>query len=130
MYASDWKTVLLDYDRSSEFTGDDVDRYSAVCDLGDGYEFVTIFVPALDSSGTVSVYVQRDEAIATVPVIVHAFDDDATGSFAHATSSGAGSIVVTFRIGGCRYFRIYVGADQSANRTFYAKGINRMTHGV
>ena len=131
MFASEWKTATLDYDRSAtEFVGDDVDRFTDLIDLGDNYEKLTVFIPALDSSGTVSIYVQRDDAIATVPVVLHAFDDDATGSFAHATSSGAGSIVTIFSIGGCRYFRIYAGADQSANRVFYCRGFNRVVHGT
>ena len=125
MRSSSWQSVLLDYDRASEFTGDDVDQFSALFDLGDNYEFLTVIVPALSASGTVTLYIQRDAAIATVPVIVHVLDDDATGSFAHATSSGAGAIVVTFRIGAVQYIRLRVGGDQTENRTFYVRGFNR-----
>uniref|UniRef100_A0A6M3L0F9 Uncharacterized protein n=1 Tax=viral metagenome TaxID=1070528 RepID=A0A6M3L0F9_9ZZZZ len=131
MFASDWKLATLDYDRSAtEFTGDDVDRFTDLVDLGDNYEYITVFIPALSASGTVAPWVQRDGLIATVPVVVHILDDDATGSFAHATSSGAGSVVVTFKIGGCRYLRIYVAADQTANRLFYLRGFNRVAYGT
>jgi hypothetical protein len=131
MYSSEWKTATLDYDRAAtEFTGDDVDRFTDLVDLGDDYEYLTVFIPTLSAEGTVSVYVQRDSAIATVPVIVHSFDADATGTFAHATSSGAGGVVVTFTIGGCRYFRLYAGANQTANRVFYCRGFNRMVYGT
>ena len=131
MFSSSWKTATLDYDRATtEFTTDDVDRFTDLVDLGDSYEFLTVFIPALSASATITPYVQRDEAIATVPVAVHYFDSDDTGSFAHATSSGAGGIVVTFHIGGTRYFRLYAGADQTANRTFYCRGFNRVTEGA
>jgi hypothetical protein len=126
MIPSEWKSVLLDYDRATEeFVGDDVDRFSALLDLGECYEFITVLIPALSAEGTVTPYIQKDEKIATIPVAVHAMDDDTTGSFAHATSSGAGSIAVIFRIGGAQYIRLYVGADQTANRTFYVRGFNR-----
>jgi hypothetical protein len=131
MYASEWKTATLDYDRvATEFVGDDVDRFTDLVDLGDNYEFLTVFIPTLSAQATIMPYVQRDELIATVPVAVHAFDADATGTFAHATSSGAGGIVATFRIGGTRYFRLYAGADQTANRVFYCRGFNRVTQGA
>jgi len=126
MQKSGWKTATLDYDRSAtEFTGDDVDRYTDLVDLDEAYEFLTVIIPALSSSGTVTPYIQRDDAIATIPVAMVALDDDATGHFAHATSSGAGSIVAIFRIGGAQYFRLYVSANQSANRLFYCRGFNR-----
>ena len=130
MYASEWKTVLLDYDRSTEFSGDDADRFSALCDLEDNYEFLTAFIPALDASAQISPYIQRDEAIASVPVAVHHFHDiDADGTVAQSTASGAGGIVVTFNIGGARYFRLHASANQAANRTFYCRGFNRVSFG-
>jgi len=126
MLPSGWRTVTLDYDRTpTEFVGDDVDRFSELCDIKGYYEFLTVIIPALSTSGVVSIYIQTDEKIATVPTILHALDDDATGSFAHATSSGAGDIAVTFRIGGAKYFRIHVGANQSANRVFKVLGFDR-----
>jgi len=131
MYASEKKTATLVYDRATtEFTADDVDRFTGLVDLGDNYEFITVEIPALDASGVVTPYVQWDDLIASDPVPVHALDDDATGSFAHATSSGAGGIAVIFRIGGMRYLRMYVGADQTANRIFYIRGFNRMAYGT
>ena len=126
MDCSAWKTCLLDYDRATEFTGDDADRYTALVDLGGIFEFLTVIIPALSASGTVNPYIQEGGGIDEVPVIVHALDDDATGSFAHATSSGAGAIAVTFRIGATQYVRLYVSADQTANRTFKVRGFNRM----
>jgi hypothetical protein len=126
MFESQWKTVTLDYDRSAtEFTGDDVDRFTELIDLGNDYEFINVFIPTIDSA-TVTPYVQRDNAIATVPVVVHILDDDATGSFAHATTAGTGALTCIFRIGGIRWLRLYTGANQTADRTFYVKGFNRL----
>jgi len=131
MFSSDKKTATLDYDRAAtEFTADDVDRFTDLVDLGDNYEFITVEIPALDASGVVTPYVQWDDLIASDPVPVHALASDATGSYAHATSSGAGGITVIFRIGGMRYLRMYVGADQAANRIFYIRGFNRMAYGT
>lgn len=125
MKVSAWKTALIDIDRDTEFTGDDVDMYSKLVDLLENYEFLTVKLPALDASAIISVYVQEGEAVSEVPVIVHVLDDDATGSFAHSTSSGAGSISVTFRIGGYQYVRIHASANQSADRSIQVRGFNR-----
>ncbi len=132
-FASDWKTATLDFDRSDlEFTGDDVDRYTDVVDLGEGYEHLTVFVPALSASAKVTPYIQRDAKIdtvtpanGTVPVAMVTMDGNATGHFAQATSSGAGGFVAIFRIGGARFVRLYTDANQSANRLFTVKGFNR-----
>ena len=131
MFASDWLTATLDYDRSDlEFTGDDVDQFSSLVDLGAEYEYLAVTIPELSASGTVAVWVQRDAATDTIPMVVHILDADATGSFLHATSSGAGDIVVIFRIGGHRYVRIRANANQTANRLFQIRGFNRVVHGT
>lgn len=126
MIPSGFKAVTLDYDRTTlEFTGDDADRFSELVDMKGSYEFLLVLIPALSASAIVSIYVQQDEKIATIPKILHALDDDATGSFAHSTSSGAGSIAVIFRIGGAQHFRIHCSENQTANRVFYVQGFNR-----
>ena len=126
MESSGWKSVTLDYDRSpTEFSGDDVDRYSELLDLGDFYENITVIIPALSASAVVTPYIQVESTTDTVPTAMVALDDDATGHFAHATSSGAGSIAVVFRIGGARYLRLHCGADQIANRIFWVQGFSR-----
>ena len=49
---SAWKTATLDYDRTTtEFTGDDADRFTDLVDLGGNYEFLTVEIPALSASG-------------------------------------------------------------------------------
>lgn len=125
MLPTPWQEALIDIDRATEFGAtDDVDRYSKLVTLPMNYEFITVIIPALSTSGIVSVYVQRDAELDTVPVIVHTFDADQTGSFAHSTSSGAGAIVVIFRIGGFQHLRIHVSENQSADRTFYVRGFD------
>lgn len=124
MIAGAWREALIDIDRATEFTGDDVDRYSKLVDLGMDFEFLTVFIPTITST-TVRPYVQRDNAIATVPVAVSALDDDATGSFAHANTASVGDEVITYRIGGCQYVRLYSGANQAADRTLTIRGFNR-----
>jgi hypothetical protein len=122
MFAGEIKTATIDIDRASEFTGDDVDRFSDLVDLGDNFSKVLVWIPALDASGVVSVYVQRDGSEASIPLQMQSFDCDGTGHFVQGTSSGGGSIVIVFNIGGVQHLRIHVAADQAADRTFYVKG--------
>lgn len=131
MHGSKWMEALLDYDRSDlEFTGDDVDQFSALVDLGKQYKQLAVMIPALAASGTVSVYVQRDGNIDTIPLVVHALDADTTGSFLHATSSGAGSIAVIFDIAGAQFVRVRVNANQTANRSFVVRGLDEVMPGT
>ncbi len=124
MIPSAWFTATIDIDRATEFSGDDVDQFSSLVDLGANYEFVTVIIPTI-TSATTAPYVQRDNSIASVPIIVHALDDDATGSFAHATSAATTTNVCTFRIGGIQYLRIKCAANQGADKTLYVRGFNR-----
>jgi len=125
MKFSRWMTATVDIDRATEFTGDDVDQFSDLIDLGDDYEFITVIFGSAITSSTLNPYIQRDGSIATVPVIVHALDDDATGSFAHATTAATTQVAVTFRVGGAQYLRMRFGSNQSADRTLYVRGFNR-----
>ena len=120
--AGEWQTATIDIDRASEFTGDDVDRYSDLVDLGSEFGDVLVEIPALDASGVVSLYTQKDADKDTVPKQVQIFDDDATGHFVHGTSSGAGGFAIVFHVGAAQYLRVHVAANQAADRTFYVKG--------
>ncbi len=131
MFSSDWITLTLDYDRSTtEFSGDDADRYTELLDLKDDYEYLLVLIPALSSSAAVTPYIQKDAEIDTVPIAMVVLDADATGHFAHATSSGGGSLGVIFRIGATRFLRLYCDANQGADRVFYVKGFNRVVFGT
>lgn len=129
MRGSPWKTALVDISRDTEFSGDDVDQISELVDLGKEYNKLLVFVPTIDSA-TVSVMVQRDGEIDTVPVVLHVLDDDATGSFLHATSAGTGGIAVIFEIGGCQFVRVVANANQSPDITFNVRGIDAVDMGL
>jgi len=118
----EWQSTIIDIDRASEFTGDNAVRFSGLVNLGHEFENVLVYIPALDASGVVSIYLQRDGDEDTVPKQVMIMDDDATGHFVHGTSSGAGDFYITFHPGAAQHLRIHVAADQAADRTFYVKG--------
>ncbi len=124
MRASGWITATIDIDRDTEFTGDDVDQFSSLVDLGDNFEFVTVHFDSVITSSTINPWVQKTRALDEVPVVKHVLDDDATGSFAHATSAAVTQVSVTFRIGGYQYLRIRAGTNQSADETFSVRGCN------
>ena len=125
MKCSRWLTATFDIDRDTEFVGDDADQFSKLLDLGENYEFITVVMGAAITSSTLNPWVQMTEAISEVPVIVHVLDDDATGSFAHATTAATTQVAVTFRIGGIQYLRLRCGSNQAADRTMYVRGFNR-----
>lgn len=128
--ASSWEAATIDIDRATEFSGDDVDRYSSVVDLGDNYEFATVFIPTI-TSAQITPYLQREADVDLVPAVSHFFHDiDADTNVVQSTVAGTGGIVVTFNIGGSRYFRLHSGANQAADRTFYCRGFNRSEHGI
>ena len=124
-YYGGFKDCVIDVSRDTEFTGDDVDQYSELCDLGGLFEKLIIVAPALSTSGTVTVYVQEGGLTATVPTILHyKRTADETTSAAWATTSGAGSFaIVCDCLGGFRFIRLRVNADQSADRTFRVCGV-------
>jgi hypothetical protein len=116
-----WQSVLMDIDLPAEYAGEDIDRTSALVDLGFEASGVMIFVPTIDSA-TIGLLVQRDGAIATVPVPLHwkKVSDDSTTAW--VTTAGTGGYMIHVPLGGIQYFRILTGANQTADRTFYVKG--------
>lgn len=126
LWCGPWTSSLMDVDRSSapEFTGDDADQYSSVIDLGDNYEFVVVTIPTIIAA-TIGLGVMRDEAVDSIPSIVYALDDDATGCFLHATSEAVTAMTVVFRIGAARYIRLKSSENQTSDVTFWVRGFNR-----
>ena len=118
----EWLPVLMDIDLVAEFVGEDIDRTSALVDLGFEAGGVMIFVPTIDNA-TIGLLVQRNSAITTVPVALHymKFADDSTAAWVTTASTGGFMIHIPC-LGGIQYFRILTGADQTADRTFYCKG--------
>jgi hypothetical protein len=117
------QTILLDIDRAAEFSGDDVDQYSKLCSLGGVFSNVLLYIPTI-TEAAISLAVQRDASIATVPVALNILDDDATGHFAHATTAGTAAMAIVFHVGAAEFFRVKAGANQAADRTFYAIGFD------
>lgn len=120
-----WISSLFDFNRASEFAGDDVDQFSSVIDLKGNYEFVTVIVPVL-VSGKITPYIMRTPAVTEVPVLMHFMAADSAASYAQdSTAISTVSTALTFRIGGAQYLRLRSSGDQTADVTFYAKGFNR-----
>lgn len=120
---SEWESCLLDYNRSAtEFVGDDVDRFSALIAFDRPYDALQVIVPTIDSS-TLSVYVQMNDAIATVPVIAHYRQTSDNATAAMTTTASTGAYFFEFPIKGIQFFRLYTGSNQTADRTFYVRGV-------
>ncbi len=117
----DWKTALVDIDRATEFSGDDVDQYSKLVDLGGDFGNVRVILPAITSS-TVGIMIQEGPNPAEVPMPLYILDDDATGNFLSATTAATTAMVIKFCIGGVRYIRVKCGSNQSADVSFKVRG--------
>ena len=110
----DWKTALIDISESTTL--------SAEVDLGSEFEDLLVLVPTITSS-TVTVHVAKESGGTFYPL--HILDDDATGSFASASTAATTSIALLFKIGGIRYIKIACGsAQETTDKTFYVRGIN------
>ena len=116
-----WQAVLMDIDLTAEYSGEDIDRTSALVDLGHECSGVMIFVPTI-SSAAISLLVQRDSTITTVPVALHHKLPSSDATALWATTASAGAYVIHVPLDCIQYFRILTGADQTADRTFYVKG--------
>lgn len=117
------KSCLVDIDRDTEFSGDDVDQYSALVDLGAKCDQVLIEVPTI-TSATITVYGQVGGDVLTVPKAVHyrQTSDNATAAWATTASTGAYFITCSC-LGGIQHIRLKSSEDQEADRTFYVTGI-------
>ena len=120
--SQEWQTVLMDIDLVAEYSGADIDRTSALVDLNFEAGGVMIFIPTIDSA-TISLLVQRDSSIATVPVALHYKKPSDASTAAWATTASTGGLMIHCPVlGGVQYLRILTGAEQTSDRTFYVKG--------
>jgi len=123
MIHGEFQSCLIDIDRDSEFSGDDVDQYSKLVDLGRHYEKLLIIVPALTSSA-LNIYVQELASTATVPSVLHKRKTSDESTVAWATTAGTGDYaIVCDCLGGFRYVRIRATTNQAADRTFRVCGV-------
>ena len=118
-----YKSVLLDIDRPSEFSGDDVDQFSELVDLGGLCSAVSVQIPTIDSA-TVAIYAQENGLEATVPKAVHYRQASDNATALAATTASTGGIVFKFDIGAAKFIRIKTGANQTADRTFRVCGVS------
>ena len=112
-YCSPWKDAVITITTST--------TVSAEVNLEANYEFLTVICPAL-TSATVNIHISDNPSGTFAPL--HALDDDATGSFLHASTAGVGAMAFVFRIGGVQHIKVVAGAAQAANRTFKVRGFN------
>jgi hypothetical protein len=118
----DWQSVLLDYDLAAQYSGEDIDRTSALVDLGRECSGVIIYVPTIESA-KISLLVQMDGETDTIPFDLH-YKKPADGSTGiwETTASGGGYFIHCPHLGAIRYLRIYTSENQTSNRTFYVLG--------
>ena len=122
MRCTGWLEALVDIDRATEFTGDDVDQYSKLVDLGQDCDELVIDIPTITSS-TVGVSVQKDGDVDTIPVAVHYRQPTDLATAAWATTAGTAAHSITCKIGGYQFIRIKCGSNQAADRSFKVKGV-------
>ena len=120
MIAGAWKSATIDIDRTpTEFTGDDVDRYTDLVDLGREYEKLAIIVPAVITVSELLIYVQSDEKIATVPCLLHVVNTDTAYTVTLAVSTYFTCDCIT----GIRFLRLYSATNQAADAVFSICGV-------
>lgn len=107
-----WKTVTVAKDGTT----------SSETDLGQQFEHVQVYNPALDSA-TITIKVSRESGDTAVQA--YSMDDDATGDFVKTTTARTAAGMNVFKDLYAQHITIVLGAAQtSAARTFYARGVN------
>jgi len=114
-----WEDCLIDIDRATEFSGDDVDRYSKLVDLGRDCEKLAVIVPATVTAGELLIYVQELAAVATVPAKLNNVDTDT----AFTVTLAASTFFSSSGLNGIRYVRLYSATNQAQDVTFRIRGI-------
>ena len=108
-----WKTAILAFATDDDLT--------PAVDLGGEFQDLLVVIPTITSS-TVTVHMSNLLDGTYYPLYI--LDDDATGSFASATTQENVPKAVIFHIGCIRFIKIACGSAQGANREFQIRGIN------
>jgi hypothetical protein len=108
-----WKDATVDISAD--------DDLSDAVDLGGEFQDLLVVWDAITSS-TVTVHMAKELAGTYYPL--HILDDDATGSFASATTAATTAQAILFHIGCIRFIKIACGSGQAADREFHVRGIN------
>lgn len=107
-----WKTVTI---ASSDTTSSEVD-------LGEEFEKVQVYNPALDIA---SITVKPSRKTGDTAVQAYTFGANATGDFVNTTTARATAGINIFRNICARFVTIVLGAAQTGGaRTFYIRGID------
>ncbi len=130
MYEGSWKEGLIDINHTAvgQFTGYDADRDSLIIDMGKSCTQILMLVPTIDSA-TVSIGVCRTMTETEEPVMFYEWvfesgTPDAIADIALTFTASTGKKAIPINVFGARYLRIRLSADQTADRTFYFKGVD------
>ena len=117
------QTALIDIDRPSEYSGDDVDRVSKLVDLGQQFKYVLITVPTINTA-IVGLLGQLTSSEDEVPfAVLYQKTDNTTSTW--ALSSVTGLMVISVFVGGLQYVRVQTtNANQTEDRTFKLQGFD------
>jgi len=116
----EWVDCLIDINRTpTEFSADDVDRYSELVDLGRAFEKLVIIVPATVTASELLIYVQELASTATVPTLLHVVNTDT----AYTVTLAASTCFTCDCITGIRYLRLYSATNQAQDVTFRIRGV-------
>lgn len=108
---------------SFEIDISDSTTVSDECDLGAPYEYMLLEVPTITGS-TLTVQILR--ASGGTARSLHITDPaDGGDNVVISATSGTGAFMWRVPIGGARYIKILAGTAQTADRTFYVRGVNR-----
>jgi hypothetical protein len=122
MIHGEWLSCAIDT-RDSEFTGDDVDRYTKLVNLGRPYERLMIEIPTI-TSAQIYVYPQSTAVYSDVPKELHHFDNYTGKTTSWAVDTNTGGITVACdALGGYQYVRLYSSANQTFPTTFMLCGV-------
>ena len=115
------------YPRIGKWTSFEIDisdstTISDECDLGAPYEYMLLEVPTI-TSGTLSVQVLRASGGTARNLHLTVNADGTDAQIISDTITGA--LIWRVPIGGAQFIKVTAGAAQSADRTFYVRGVNR-----
>ena len=116
------KTASVDIDRSSEFTGDDIDQYSSLVDLGDNFTHAMVHFGTGWDEGRLTVYTQLTGEIDEVPKICHEYDAASATSVAVIMGTNTGGVSVIVPVSG-QYLRVRSSAAQSVDTWVQVRGV-------
>ena len=114
-------TATIDINRDSEFTGDDVDQFSSLVNLGRRCDKVKLTFPSLTASA-VNLYGQEGSSTSTVPKVIHAVKADISATAVLVITSNPQNTTVVVPCG-YQYIRVRCTTNQAADRAIICVGV-------